>query len=137
MELNQLPKKKMPSSPSRRNLGKQQKFEEAIAFVAFSGIAKHQATRQKSWKLLSPTYFYGHEIPGLQEISEGYAWGYCPFCKETEQSFCVNLKTGAYKCMAPECREEGSSMLTFARNYMGMDHHEATRYLDAAQGEIA
>ena len=131
------PANKKTGSASKRDLGKQQKFEEAIAFVDFNGIAKHQATRQKSWKLLSPAYFYGHEIFGLHEISESYAWGYCPFCKETEQSFCVNLKTGAYKCMAPECREEGSSMLTFARNYMGMGHYKAIRYLDAAQGEIA
>jgi hypothetical protein len=91
----------------------------------------------KSWQLIRPAYFYGHEIPGLHEISKGYAWGYCPFCKEPEQTFCVNLKTGAYKCMAPECREEGGSMLAFARNYMGMDHFRAIRYLDAAQGEIA
>lgn len=136
MELNQLPKKNKPGTPANEQLDQQQKFEEAIAFVDFNGIAKHQATRQKSWKLLSPGYFYGHEIPGLQDISEGYAWGYCPFCKEPEKSFCVNLKTGGYKCMAPECREEGSNMLTFARNYLGMDHHKAIRYLDAAHGEI-
>lgn len=127
---------KKPGSPGKPNPGQQQKFEEAIAFVDFDGIAKHQATRQKSWKLLSPGYFYGHEIFGLQDISEGYAWGYCPFCKEPEKSFCVNLKTGGYKCMAPECREEGSSMLTFARNYLGMGHYKAISYLDAAHGEI-
>lgn len=103
----------------------------------FDQLSKELAHDQKSWSLISPGYFYSSEIAGLREISEGYAWGYCPFCKEPEPSFCINLKTGGYKCMAPECREEGSSMLTFASNFLGLAHHEAIRYLDASQGEIA
>lgn len=127
---------KKPSAPARGHLGQQQNHDDSAAMPDFNELIRNSARLMKSWQLIRPAYFYGHEIPGLHEISESYAWGYCPFCKEPEQSFCVNLKTGGYKCMAPECREEGSSMLTFARNYFGMGHHKAIRYLDAAQGEI-
>ena len=76
--------------------------------------------------LPDPAEFYARELDSLKGAG---TWrdALCPFHGDKRPSLRVNVKTGAYRCMA--CGEGGSDLIAFLRRRDGLSFPEACRRL--------
>ena len=80
---------------------------------------------------IDPLAFYQREIEGLPTLvanRKGYAQKVlCPFHAETDPSFIISAKTGAYRCFS--CGKNGGSVIDFIMDYDKKTFDEARAHL--------
>lgn len=70
--------------------------------------------------------FYTPHVKSLSKKSDEQAVGLCPFHKDKNPSFSINIRTGQYKCFA--CQKEGN-VFTFLKEYNNLTKQQALKHL--------
>lgn len=121
-------KMKQPSVLGRGHLGQQEHGKRFAKTHSINNVSIYQR-RSKSVALPTPREFYEAEIEGLQEYSDNWAWGCCPFHPDTNPSFTVNLESGGFKCMSSSCGVSGGNIVSFVCELHSLDRREAIEFL--------
>lgn len=79
----------------------------------------------------SPSEYYRVEISMLNEYSNGWSWGSCPFHHDSNPSFTFNMETGAFRCMSSNCGVKGGSLISFVCQLHDLEKAETYAYLEA------
>lgn len=79
---------------------------------------------------IDPEPVFEDLVEDLRTGKDEFAWGCCPFHDDHNPSFCVNLKTGWYRCFSTSCGAAGTNIVGFVGDLLGYSYLEAISYLE-------
>lgn len=93
-----------------------------------------RAHRHSVLRQVDPAVAFNDLLPDLCESGIDFAWAHCPFHDDNNPSFCVNLRTGWYRCFSTSCGHAGTNIVSFVSAMLGLSHADARRYTEARYG---
>jgi hypothetical protein len=114
-----------PTAPSRRSPSASRRT-----------LPKPHPVRRKfaPRRWIDPAVVFEDLLPDLRQGSNGFAWACCPFHDDSNPSFCVNLRTGWYRCFSTSCGSAGVNIVGFVGSLLALSTVDARRHLEAHYG---